>query len=880
MKGAEIRTIITQNLRDAGWDADDVRVQPDPFSGWRIAVVSIGFEGRSPQERRAVVLAGLEELHVEWMDLLTPEEREWAGPLPLDTDLDDLPLWPEALARSGLAEDTKQPVVFASDLDADLPPPIVVTFYSLRGGVGRSTALAYTAQILASRGRKVVCVDMDLEAPGLAALFGREKDIGEGLGLVHALTALDRGEEPDLSTYLLRLSESNDLYCLPAGRPDANYARLLRYIDPGAWYREERNPLRQLVELLSKRLPFTPDVVLLDARTGMTALSGPLLFDLSDMAVIVFFPHPQTATGTAALVRALLAARTRRDFNNHMLTPEPRFLVSPVPASRAPEVVRRYEHRAIEWIADWLSVLEGRRQGQSVLVEAELTHFIPYREVIATSDTILSDPDMWRDYEPVAEWIERFLPAESEVRVPVTLATLKPRILEEMKFSAGTAEEQQSFQETFVETALMAKAISPDIPLVLGRKGTGKTAVFRRLLEDPPGKSIAVLAPGRLRGQRPWMLSADGFQAVEEMLQRTATDWRQFWTAYIATACFLSSPSSAAPPQELNAALGNLHREIPPGELDVVRLLENIFTVPGAALLLSDWIHRIDRQASHNTLVLFDGLDTGFGHNDKERERRRQAISGLFAFLIDRGDRFEHLRLKVVLREDIWRSLRFENKSHLFGRSVRLEWSDRPDFFKVVIKQAIQSPAFRDLLTATPGGSVFQDTEIGSWPESVVFHAWNVLVGERMKGEKTTFTRNWVWNRLADGSGDHSPRYLLQLFYEVAAWERKEQLKIPYERSVLRPRGLIAVLPTVSEQALSALRDEEFPELRPLLSRLTEIGRTPVNAEELESLSSLVALAREVGLLAVYEGSDERVERYKVPDMYRLALGMTRRGQA
>jgi len=162
----------------------------------------------------------------------------------------------------------------------------------------------------------------------------------------------------------------------------------------------------------------------------------------------------------------------------------------------------------------------------------------------------------------------------------------------------------------------------------------------------------------------------------------------------------------------------------------------------------------------------------------------------------------------------------------------------------------------------------------------VVFHAWNVLVGERMKGEKTTFTRNWVWNRLADGSGDHSPRYLLQLFYEVAAWERKEQLKIPYERSVLRPRGLIAILPTVSEQALSALRDEEFPELRPLLSRLTEIGRTPVNAEELESLSSLVALAREVGLLAVYEGSDERVERYKVPDMYRLALGMTRRGQA
>ncbi|MBK9032247.1 MAG: P-loop NTPase [Myxococcales bacterium] len=66
---------------------------------------------------------------------------------------------------------------FPSELDDDLALPIVATFYSLRGGVGRSTALAYTAHILASRGKRVVCVDLDLEAPGLAALFGREDEV-------------------------------------------------------------------------------------------------------------------------------------------------------------------------------------------------------------------------------------------------------------------------------------------------------------------------------------------------------------------------------------------------------------------------------------------------------------------------------------------------------------------------------------------------------------------------------------------------------------------------------------------------------------------------------------------------------------------------------
>ena len=147
-----------------------MRVQPDPYLGWRIEVVSSGFEGKSTEERKKIVMAGLEELTIEWLDLLTPQEQEWAGTPIIDSDLEDLPLWPEALARGAKVPEE---VVFPSDLDEDLEPPIVATFYSLRGGVGRSTALAYTARIIARRGRTVLCVDMDLEAPGLAALFGK-----------------------------------------------------------------------------------------------------------------------------------------------------------------------------------------------------------------------------------------------------------------------------------------------------------------------------------------------------------------------------------------------------------------------------------------------------------------------------------------------------------------------------------------------------------------------------------------------------------------------------------------------------------------------------------------------------------------------------------
>src|SRR5437868_12111858 len=47
----------------------------------------------------------------------------------------------------------------------------IISFYSYKGGVGRSMALANVAWILASNGKRVLAVDWDLEAPGLHRYF-------------------------------------------------------------------------------------------------------------------------------------------------------------------------------------------------------------------------------------------------------------------------------------------------------------------------------------------------------------------------------------------------------------------------------------------------------------------------------------------------------------------------------------------------------------------------------------------------------------------------------------------------------------------------------------------------------------------------------------
>lgn len=869
MNYLEIKEHISRNMTHAGLDVVDLRVQPDPFSGWRMAVISSGFYGKSKEERKKIVLEGLEKLTIQWLDLLTPEEREWAGSLPIDSTLEDLPLWPEALARS----DNLEEIVFPSDLDDDLERPIVATFYSLRGGVGRSTALAYTAKILASRGRSVLCIDMDLEAPGLAALFGKEDEVKDNQGLVSVLLSLDQGEYPDIRNHILRVSETDELYCLPAGLPNANYARLLDFIDPGAWYREDRNPLRELIQILSTNLPFKPDVILLDSRTGITPLNGPLLFDLADLAIIVFFPHPQAQIGTGALVRALLAAESRR--TEKRLTPEPRFIVSPVPASKAPEVVERYQHRAIEWISDWLSILGDRRSDLEPIKETEITHFVPYREEIATSDKILSNREAWRDFELVAEWLERFLPTASEKRLPVSLSDTKGRILQELEFSAGTAEYQDNFLETFVETELVNRALQSRIPLVLGRKGTGKTAIFRRLLEDSQSNSIVVLSPSPLKGNRAWVISPEGFSAVEQALETSGKSWREFWLLQTCLACYLSWTGEKPQP---DAALAEVLEVVLTTELEIIRCIEALLQRSQVGLLARDWLMRFDRASESTILLLVDGLDTGFGNTQSDRERRTKAIEGLLSLITSLGDDLQKIKFKVLLREDIWRRLRFDNKSHFFGRSVTLAWLDTADFFKVLVKQALQSTSFKELVESVEQGRLLSSSDYLS--ETQVFEIWNLLVGERMRGGKSAFTRNWVWNRIADGSNNHSPRALLQLFVQAKVWESREQEQISYWKTVIRPRALSASLEEVSKQALDALINEEFPELQELIDRLRDIGRSPFKATEVNGLDDQLNLAREVGLLSIYEGTEDEVERYKVPDLYLSGIGMTRKGQA
>lgn len=183
----------------------------------------------------------------------------------------------------------------------------ISTFYSFKGGVGRTMALVNVAVELAHRGRRVIAVDFDLEAPGLDT-FNLVKASSSRRGVVDFVDDyLHSGMAPDATEYLAEStdieSEDGGLWIMPSGAQQENYARKFAGINWGELY--DRHDGYLLFEDLKlqwqKRI--RPDYVLIDSRTGHTDIGGICTRQMPNSVVILFFPNAQNLRGLTKVVR-------------------------------------------------------------------------------------------------------------------------------------------------------------------------------------------------------------------------------------------------------------------------------------------------------------------------------------------------------------------------------------------------------------------------------------------------------------------------------------------------------------------------------------------------------------------------------------------------
>ena len=183
----------------------------------------------------------------------------------------------------------------------------VTTFYSFKGGVGRTMALANVAAALASRKKRVLLVDFDLEAPGLDT-FPILRPKTESLGVVDfVLTYIREDKAPKVEDFIWKSASFDNVYVMPSGSLGEKYASNFSQID-WTWLYGERDGYLLFEDLKEQwRQSIRPDYVLIDSRTGFTDTGGICTRQLPDAAVILFFPNEQNLRGLRKVVSDIRA---------------------------------------------------------------------------------------------------------------------------------------------------------------------------------------------------------------------------------------------------------------------------------------------------------------------------------------------------------------------------------------------------------------------------------------------------------------------------------------------------------------------------------------------------------------------------------------------
>lgn len=239
----------------------------------------------------------------------------------------------------------------------------IITFYSYKGGTGRTMALANTAALTAQQTTgKILMIDWDLEAPGLEYYFESyiEKNT-EKPGIFEFITEAKKklgkmsyGKEDhkklekyfgSLENYLFPVSlpgGTSNLYLLKAGKFSKDYSMRINQFDWSKFFHQ----IPAFFPLFARYLSDQYEYVFIDSRTGHTDVGGICTMSMPEKLILVFTPNAQSLTGVLDLAKKATEFRLKSDdYRPLMIYPLPS-RVDLKDGSQSIEWGNRYE---MEW---------------------------------------------------------------------------------------------------------------------------------------------------------------------------------------------------------------------------------------------------------------------------------------------------------------------------------------------------------------------------------------------------------------------------------------------------------------------------------------------------------------------------------------------------
>lgn len=846
------------------------------------------------------VLAGTEESDVrQWLDqvfgtgsalgelgepvlaLDRPASVEPAGlPVTLVPDSEYVPSRrdPRLMERritADLADFMERPAQdsFVSDVQ-------MLAFHSFKGGAGRTVHAVALADELARRGHRVLLVDGDLEAPGVTWMYqaqGGVCDIAyeDVLALLHGAPQSEQSEAVGIAAPYLanqevaRYPDGGVLAVLPA-------SRRLRLgpsrIEPAHLITKDRSAYFLTESLAELAAAAGLGTVLIDLRAGASELSAPVLLDPRVQRVFVTTLSSQSLEGTEQLICQLGAkapAVEGRDPAPAAVVTQYRLDAHTVEAEQAKARLAASLER---FSARYPEESQGPDTGDvDTLVRAEPL-LSPFRE------ELLALPRGWDDVIEVVrrcgvgELVGKLVP-----ELPHPLPESGGGSLEERRTALHQRARSLVFAERsgldsglgFLSTEPLRRLVgdhrtSLPVAVVVGAKGAGKTFTYARLC-----------AAGR------WSVFADG---AREPVQVDAPvvpvldpgNMDQYGTGAASegpqTLRDRSARGQGARPDDIRSllqdALDDERAESPKlWRTTWLRCMAVAAEGPGAADEDPEEV-LLRRNREDPVLFVFDGLEDFFQDLESAAQAKRIALRTLFMEVPDwlRMMRSRRLGLVIFVRKDLVRHSLRQNVGQFLDRydPYELRW-DAHEALRLA------------LWVATTAEAVPQpDGELALMAPDTVVQAlipvWGAKLGR--DNSREAWTERWVPAALSDFNGQVQARDVVRFLKDAAELSRGDG---DWSDRLLAPSALRSALVRCSEEKLKELQQEN-PSLGSLLrsvgSRADEV-MMPFEAEAVGLNANDIVALTEVGALA--RDSDGR---YRLPEIYRHALGFRTKGRA
>ncbi|MEJ5345293.1 MAG: hypothetical protein WHS83_10330 [Chloroflexus sp.] len=390
--------------------------------------------------------------------------------------------------------------------------------------------------------------------------------------------------------------------------------------------------------------------------------------------------------------------------------------------------------------------------------------------------------------------------------------------------SGTEPESAETFRRAFYPVVEHLRAFEPDIYLIIGYYGTGKSMIFKAAVEQQ-------LSPQMLRG-------ATGNTSLLHSLARDQISWR---TGY---------PSGADVAQALrNFAKQRTDRQDGPLILADVWLaylarqlrfelhtesLYTFHTLSDSAVddmyavlqpqrtAVMNALDRLDMQMRNEgrwIFVCYDELDTLCG---ADWELTTALIRGLLTFWEEHRSRWQRLQAKIFLRTDLFTRFVKSDFARLAANRIELIWNDR-SLHAIWIKR-LANVSSDWLAYCKNAGIRFEHDQILGWiPHLPNAEAAQPLI-EKMVGPfmgrdlKKSRTSTWILDHLRDGNEQVALRALISLWSYAAA----QELDKPQASSeqLIHPMSLQRAFDQVSKMYVQMLKNRDMPWLEGLIKRL------------------------------------------------------------